>query len=220
MGLFFFNNGKARELIHKNKSRDVQKNLAIKRIDLSSSANTLKNSTKLGADNSKSAHRENFQTAIKKALVASPSQKESYVSASANDSLENRRRLKASHVMSTPAVTVKPQGLVEQAQQLMQDNDISHIVVVNPQNNPLGLITSTEIMQVEYPKSCFIQNILDPSVLAVSSETLVRDIALTFMKYKPTAIAVVDEQQQIIGIICRSDLMSLLVSSPTQQIKV
>ena len=122
--------------------------------------------------------------------------------------------------MSTPAVTVKPQGLVEQAQQLMQDNDISHIVVVNPQNNPLGLITSTEIMQVEYPKSCFIQNILDPSVLAVSSETLVRDIALTFMKYKPTAIAVVDEQQQIIGIICRSDLMSLLVSSPTQQIKV
>ena len=102
----------------------------------------------------------------------------------------------------------------------MQDNDISHIVVVDAQKKPLGLITSTEVMHVEYPESSFIQNILDPSVLAVSSETLVRDIALTFMKYKPTAIAVVNEQQQLIGIVCRSDLMSLLVSSPTQQIRV
>ena len=217
MGLFFFNNGEARELIQKNKTRDVQKNLAIKRIDLSSSAHTLK---KPSVDSGKAPQRDYFQTAIKKALVASPGQRESYVSASAIDSLENRRRLKASHVMSTPAVTVTPQSLVKQAQQLMQDNDIAHIVVVDAQKKPLGLITSTEVMHVEYPESSFIQNILDPSVLAVSSETLVRDIALTFMKYKPTAIAVVNEQQQLIGIVCRSDLMSLLVSSPTQQIRV
>jgi len=154
----------------------------------------------------------------KKPAVASPKQTLSYTSTQkVVDSLENRRRLSASHIMSFPVITAMPHQLVLQAKLLMTESDISHIIIVNKEQQPLGLLTIKEILAVESPETSFIQSILDFNALAVSEDTLVRDIALIFMKHKASAFAVVNAVHQVVGIITRTDLLSLLVSGPNQE---
>ncbi len=135
------------------------------------------------------------------------------------DSLDNRRRLLASHVMSSPVITTYAHDLVSQALQLMNTHDISHVVVINKFSNPLGILYINKIVKLDSPSTSFIQNILNTRAIAVAENTLVRDIAATFMKHKCTAVSVVDSQHKIVGIISRNDLMGLLVSSPNQKIK-
>ena len=73
-------------------------------------------------------------------------------------------------------------------------------------------------MPLDSPETSFIQSILDFNALAVSEDTLVRDIALIFMKHKASALSVVNADHQVVGIITRTDLLSLLVSGPNQEI--
>ncbi|EPJ48925.1 MAG: hypothetical protein OFPII_04010 [Osedax symbiont Rs1] len=135
------------------------------------------------------------------------------------DSLDNRRRLLASHVMSSPVITVFAHDLVSQALHLMSSHDISHVVVINELSKPLGILYINEIVKLDSPATSFIQNTLNTRAIAVSENTLVRDIAATFMQQKCTAVTVVDSQHKIVGIISRNDLMGLLISSPNQKIK-
>lgn len=54
--------------------------------------------------------------------------------------------------------------------------------------------------------------------MAVPEDTLVRDIALIFMKHKASAFSVVNADHRVVGIITRTDLLSLLVSGPNQEV--
>ena len=164
--------------------------------------------------------QQTINTHKKTAPKASPMQTQSYITTgNVADSLENRRRLMASHVMSSPVLTAMPHELVAHAKQILLDNDVSHIVIVNAQRNPLGIISAKEITAVEFPESSFIQKIFDTNAMAVTEDTLVRDIALSFIRHKITALTVVNKNHQVTGIISRSDLLSLLVSGPNQTVK-
>ncbi|MEH6443573.1 MAG: CBS domain-containing protein [Oceanospirillaceae bacterium] len=213
MALLIFNNGTAASAASNNtKSSYLTANSSLKQMDFSNPSENKKPYV-----NDKLPQQNINQ---KNPIIASPGQKSSYINTGkSTDSLENRRRLKASHVMSSPVLTATPHDLVDNAKLLMQENKVSHLVIVTANNTPLGLINSEDLLKVSSPESVFIQTILNPSLLAVSEDTLVRDIALTFMEYKATAIAVVNSNHQLTGIISRSDLLSLLVSSPNQQIK-
>jgi predicted transcriptional regulator len=110
--------------------------------------------------------------------MAAPGQTLSYINTGKSAStLENRRRLSAAHVMSSAVITAVSHDLVSHVQQLMRDNDISHIVIIDNENHPLGMISANDLLKVESPQSSFIQSLLGAKVLAVSEDTLVRDIA-------------------------------------------
>jgi len=212
MALLIFNNGTATD---PSSSRDLKlpAGSSLKRLDLSSPS-MLSNQDEISI-----ASKE--QIALRqKPAVAYPKQTLSYINTGkVADSLENRRRLLASHVMSSPVITAMPHQLVIKAKQLMQENDISHIVIINNEQQPLGLLTLKQLLAVDSPETSFIQSIVDFNLLAVSEDTLVRDIALIFMKHRASALSVVNQSHQVTGIITRSDLLSLLVSSPNQKFK-
>lgn len=213
MALLIFNNGTAASPATNNstKSSVLASRGSIKELDFSSSLPQKHNSPE---------HQEPPKRNPTQATVASPNQKLSYINTSKNaDSLENRRRLKASHIMTSPVISAMPHDLVSKCQLLMRDNGVSHIVIINRENNPLAIVDETDLLTVNSPESVFIQSILTPKALAVSEDTLVRDVALTFMKYKASSLAVVNSDHQLCGIISRSDLIGLLVSGPNQQLK-
>ena len=215
MALLIFNNGTASSPPADSSSRRtiLANHSSLKEVDFSS------------PQEQKNAQREaqqpqNQNPVYSPATLASPNQKLSYINTGKNaDSLENRRRLKASHIMSTPVLTAKSHELVTSCHQRMHDNGVSHIVIINQENNPLAIVDETDILSINAPETVFIQSILTPKALAVSEDTLVRDVALNFMKYKATAIVVVDSEHRLSGIISRSDLLGLLVNGPNQQIK-
>ncbi len=77
----------------------------------------------------------------------------------------------------------------------------------------MGVLGLKEIQKSKFPETSFIQNILEPIALAISEKTLVREIALHFIKNKTSVFCVVNDENQVTGIVSRSDLLKLLVSS-------
>jgi CBS domain-containing protein len=124
MTLLIFNNG-----THADPPSDAEqikpKQHALKKLDLSLPSSSLKHSEPFTKEREQSAFR---QTPV----IASPIQTLSYTSTQkVADSLENRRRLSAAHIMSFPVITAMPHQLVLKAKLLMAESDISHIIIVN-----------------------------------------------------------------------------------------
>jgi CBS-domain-containing membrane protein len=136
------------------------------------------------------------------------------------DNTDNRRRLRASHVMSTSVLTCTIQTTVEQAITLLNNQDFSHLVIVNEEQKPLAVIHYNQLIKDKALVNSAVACIVKDDFTAVCSSALVRDIATLFIKFKSTALAVVNEKYQLVGIISQNDLMGLLVSSPHQKIIV
>jgi CBS-domain-containing membrane protein len=129
------------------------------------------------------------------------------------DTLQNRRLLTAAVIMSKPVISVMSHELVIKAKLLMQKHQLTKLVVINKNKSPVGVLGLKEIQKSKFPETSFIQNILEPIALAISEKTLVREIALHFIKNKTSVFCVVNDENQVTGIVSRSDLLKLLVSS-------
>jgi CBS domain-containing protein len=130
------------------------------------------------------------------------------------DTLQDRRKLSAVHVMTSPVITISQFDTVKNALQIMHHENIDHLVVVNSNGHPLGVITDGQLLRHGAESNSFVENLLERSLIAVSPDTLVRDIALVFMEEKVSCVPVINQAHQVAGIICRSDLLRLLVSGP------
>ena len=137
-----------------------------------------------------------------------------------SDSLQDRRRLMALHVMSSPPITVGQFETVKKAWEILQSEEIDHLIVVNSRGFPLGIVTGGDLLRYGSHSESFIENLLHPPLVAVSPETLVREIALIFMEQKVSSVPVVNKAHQVVGIVCRSDLLRLLVSGPNLEQRV
>jgi len=137
-----------------------------------------------------------------------------------SDSLQDRRRLMALHVMSSPPITVGQFETVKKAWETLQSEEIDHLIVVNSRGFPLGIVTGGDLLRYGSHSESFIENLLHPPLVAVSPETLVREIALIFMEQKVSSVPVVNKAHQVVGIVCRSDLLRLLVSGPNLEQRV
>lgn len=132
----------------------------------------------------------------------------------------NRRRLIALHVMSTSVVTCNINTSIKQAIELISNYDFSHLVIVDNNKKPVGVIHFNQLINNKKLEESTVSQLLDDDFRVVFCTTLVRDIASSFIQHKKTAVVVVDEQHQLAGVISQNDLMGLLVSSPNQKIIV
>ncbi len=137
-----------------------------------------------------------------------------------SDSLQDRRKLVALHVMSSPVITAGAFDTIAFAWEKMTSERIDHLVIVNSANNPIGVITGGDILRRGPNSNSFVENLLSDTLIAVSEDTLVREIALIFMEHKVSCVPVVNKEHSVVGIVCRSDLLRLLVSGPNLEQKV
>jgi CBS domain-containing protein len=63
----------------------------------------------------------------------------------------NWDRVRVRHLMSRPAVTVHLNTSVERAARLMLERHIHRLVVVDEEDEPIGVITSTDLLRVLLP---------------------------------------------------------------------
>ncbi|MFW1677430.1 HPP family protein [Pontibacter sp. JAM-7] len=127
--------------------------------------------------------------------------------------LEDRRKLTAAHIMVSPVITVAPYTLVQSAWQRMQDHEINHLLVADG-GKPLGLVSNHDILEAGVSSVESIENLYSGKLIAATPETLVREVASSFIEHNINAMPIVDRSDNVVGIICRYDLLRLLVSGP------
>ncbi|RKD95515.1 CBS domain-containing protein [Halopiger aswanensis] len=124
-------------------------------------------------------------------------------------------------VMSTSLHTVGRDTLVEDAGQLMLENNIGSVVVVGEHNELKGILTSTDFVDIvaqSHPKAeTTVERYMTEDVVTASAQDGIRDAADTMIEHGFKHLPVVDEDEGVIGMVSTTDLASYLsrVQSPS-----
>ncbi|ELZ97990.1 hypothetical protein C440_02043 [Haloferax mucosum ATCC BAA-1512] len=121
--------------------------------------------------------------------------------------------------MSTSLHTVRPDTLVEDAAQLMLDNNISSVIVVDESNHLEGILTTTDFVRIvakSQPKAqTTVSRYMTTDVVTAAAQDSIVAVADSLTKHGFHHMPVVDESEGVIGIVTTSDLAAYL-SQPEQ----
>jgi len=123
-------------------------------------------------------------------------------------------QLTVAKIMVTPVHSVTPNTPITTTWQRMQSLEISHLIVMEEDERPLGLIHKTDLAAAGTDSLAPIKSLCTRKLTAAIPETLIQDVAMNFIENDLNAIPVVNEEDKVVGIVCRTDLLRLLVSGP------
>lgn len=120
-------------------------------------------------------------------------------------------------LMSAPVRTVTPDVSVQTAAETMRDHEISSVVVVDEENQPAGILTSTDCVHVvadDAPATeTDVKAYTSENVVTTSVNEAVAEVAETMMDNSVHHVPVVDDEEGVVGMITTKDFAAYL--SPT-----
>ncbi|MGB2130482.1 MAG: HPP family protein [Marinobacterium sp.] len=121
--------------------------------------------------------------------------------------------LKASQVMSTPVLTIPPETSLRQAWELMLAQSVYHLILVDEDQRALGILSRHDILQRGTDSPISVTQAYHKQMIVASPDTPIPAIAASFVRYDIGAIPVINAQEQLEGIICRTDLLRMLINN-------
>ncbi|KTG26670.1 CBS domain-containing protein [Haloferax profundi] len=122
-------------------------------------------------------------------------------------------------LMSTNLHTVTADTLVEDAAQLMLDNNISSVIVVDEANHLDGILTTTDFVRIvakSQPKAqTTVERYMTTDVITADAQDPITDVAESMTQHGFHHMPVVDDDEGVIGIITTSDLAAYLSQAGT-----
>ncbi|SEG57757.1 CBS domain-containing protein [Marinobacterium lutimaris] len=128
--------------------------------------------------------------------------------------------LSAKQLLTAPVYTTRLQDTLYSANQKMQERGIHHLVVIDSDSRPLGLISNTDLERVGKDSVQPVSTAYQSQMIVASMDTELSVLANTFVNYSVRALPVIDEQEKVVGIITRSDLLRLLINNGRVDSKV
>jgi acetoin utilization protein AcuB/CBS domain-containing protein len=129
--------------------------------------------------------------------------------------------------MSTPVISITPDTQLTEALALMHEHSIRRLPVVDINGRLCGIITVGDIrganvlrfVDVEMPdvvaslQRTEVVEVMSQEPISVSPATTIREAALLMLDNKIGGLPVVNETNEVIGIVTESDLFEALVCS-------
>lgn len=120
----------------------------------------------------------------------------------------------AARIMSTDLHTVTPDTLVEDAAQLMLDNDIGSVIVVDDDGHLEGILTTTDFVNIvaqSHPKAeTAVSRYMSTKLVTATAQQPIQEVADAMITYGIHHIPVVDDTEGVIGIVTTTDLAAYI----------
>jgi len=117
-------------------------------------------------------------------------------------------------VMSSSLHTVRPDTLVEDAAQILLDEDIGSVVVVDEDNQLEGILTRTDFVTIvseSHPKAeTSVSRYMTTDVSTTTAQDSIRDVADAMLEEGFHHMPVVDEDEGLIGMVTTTDLATYI----------
>ncbi|WP_042455716.1 ABC transporter ATP-binding protein [Neobacillus dielmonensis] len=122
----------------------------------------------------------------------------------------NPELLLAEDIMISNPVKIHAKRNVLQAIEIMKENKVDSLMVTDKSNCLIGLITLKSIQLVN--RNATIEEVMERNVLSVSDEANLLSVLATMNEHKIGYVPVVNNTNQLTGLITRSSILSALSS--------
>jgi CBS domain-containing protein len=126
-------------------------------------------------------------------------------------SKRHTKLLHARDVCSSPVVTLTPQDRVEKAIELMEKYRIHHLPLIGENGIICGIVSDRDLLR-ERPSNR-LERHMSKEVLIARDTTEIKMIARMMIENEISALPLVDEEEHLVGIITKTDLLECLVRS-------
>ena len=117
-------------------------------------------------------------------------------------------------VMSSGIISVTADTLVEEAAEILLDENIGSLVIVDEDNQLEGIVTSTDFVRIvrdSEPKAeTTVGKHMTDRVVTVTAQESIRDAADKIITYDIHHLPVVDDDEGVIGMLSTTDLTAYL----------
>ena len=143
-------------------------------------------------------------------------------------------RIPVRQIMTQDVVTIHPEALVADAAQVMDEHDLRRLPVVDDDGSLLGIITSSDIMQVEAAGDA-IRNSYEPQadeawlavgdvmtreVVTIDVDATVGELAVLLIEHKVGGVPVVEwddpqrpQMAHVVGIVTETDIFRMIADA-------
>ncbi|WP_039926338.1 HPP family protein [Leptospira vanthielii] len=123
-------------------------------------------------------------------------------------------------IMSTPAITQKSTETIANCLDFMLEKGIRHLPITNEMGTLVGFVSDRDILEKSksYERDWPVSDIMIKRVLVGSPGSEIRGVTQVLLEERIGCIPVVNDDNQPIGMITRSDLLRLLLKYPNLNI--
>jgi len=146
------------------------------------------------------------------------------------------RPIVASDLMNPDVVTVNEALSVEALAQFLTDNEISGAPVVDGEGSLIGVVSMVDVAKVaahadathgnflrtepgyesiefddQAEETLTVVDVLTPTVFTVAEDASVSEVASIMMRHHLHRVLVINDDEELVGIISTSDLLGLLI---------
>ena len=117
-------------------------------------------------------------------------------------------------LMSTDVVTISPSTTVETAAQVLLEEQIGSVIVVDGDNQPAGILTSTDFVRIvatgDPDDVTTVEDHMSEEIVTVATQDSIQDAADRLITYQIHHLPVVDETEGVVGVLSTTDLAEYL----------
>jgi CBS domain-containing protein len=126
--------------------------------------------------------------------------------------------VRAEQIMSAPVVSIAPNTSTGEARRIVNQRRFRHVPVVAKDGGILGIVSDRDLFalssQDETQASAqpdVVATIMTRSVITATADTNIREIARVLFEERIGCMPIVDEKDQVMDIITRSDILRALI---------
>lgn len=135
----------------------------------------------------------------------------SYRETATRPTLDDAGPARALEVMTRAPRTLPVDARVGDARDFFLQRRFRHVPLVDRDGGIRGMLSDRDLWQLRAADAARIAEYMVTRVVTASPDTTLREIARALLDYRIGAMPVVDEDQRVIGIITRSDVLRSIV---------
>ncbi|HXF62553.1 MAG TPA: CBS domain-containing protein [Caldilineaceae bacterium] len=141
-------------------------------------------------------------------------------------------RIPVRQIMQSNVITIRPEELVADAAQVMEEFNIRRLPVVDEDNCVVGIVTDSDVREAEAAdgvRSAYepgvelewltVGDIMTREVITIGPDATLGELASVFMRHKVGGVPVVEpdphkpKRQRLIGIVTETDIFAMIVNA-------
>lgn len=123
------------------------------------------------------------------------------------------RAIVASQIMSNEITTIAQNSSIATARAIFRHHRFRHMPVTHADGKLAGILSDRDLMQHQNADdSMALQRIMRQQVLVAAPNTEIHELARVMYEQRVGAVPIIDEEEKLVGIVTRSDILRSLIN--------